>query len=264
MSKSNISSAEVYLKRHLPGTNKYDDPLTQAIVQESLWNEGSISVTEKDDLTCLKIIQGSNQITYNYVPITLDDSLPEALWYVRGEPRSFREIKTAEIVNLKNSARLDLIEKLPPQWRTFVDFGDAPEDYCDIVNRSIVITPQFGSKFHYMTLAHEVGHAVDSIKHPHLNKVRYRNRLVRHASELESERNANAFALFYMRRFLSADPLDMFNFQDFHENLNLTLQTYVDQIIQERTKTSSRDSVAKAIGSYTLKTGIATGNSRRN
>jgi len=245
------AQAEAYLGRYLRDRSDHPDIDGLTRVQRSMWTTANLYVHEEASLTRVEVDFGRNRVQYVYAPVYCDDKtfLATVPDIVEEEPWRYAVLMSATIYDTRASARCDLIEALPGGWNVFVDFGAPAGDSTDITGRYVTVAPSFGNKFHFITLAHEVGHVRDCIRNPKLyTKPRTsETATIRYAQELERERNADAFALWQLRPFLSADPEDPFSRESFLAYNEACRQSYIDRIDEQDQRRLRKEAVAAKV-----------------
>jgi hypothetical protein len=152
-----------------------------------------------------------NKVTYTYEPVggVPEKVRPRGVYgAIQNNPRAWRELTSATIAASDGSDSKDLIKLLPAGCRIFYH-PDDEEMYSSfsVSENCIEFQGNLGNPFSYYALTHESGHAVDVANRP---ESRTRTNILNsdkiHAESLRYERNASAFTLFHLRRFMSDNP----------------------------------------------------------
>ncbi len=242
------SDAKAYLERHLTGHSGHSDIAGLALARASQWTNATIESCECDDATIVEASFGKNRITYAYIPVSdidissRDDEIAEYPW-------RYQELTLAEIHDLENNNRLDLVDKLPEGWKIFIDFSDYSV-YADTNQRVVVLPPYFGSAATYFALAHEIGHAQDYAKNPGLfSEPRFTDsKTTLYARILEVEQNASNFAYHELSPFLSEGQDGILSVEGCALHGQLNLRTYIDRIREEQDAASRKKSAVTKLG----------------
>ena len=199
------------------------------------------------------MVVDGNVISYEWkLPIDIAGSILPKVGFrdIQKKPFDFRELTKAVISNETSGESKDIMENLPPGYRVY--FPVVPKIVGGAVGRhslmgsAIRINQGVDSPYGFLVLAHEIGHAVESVEdyptrsHRTLGGIALKGLLERRfgaknqAMELQRERDAWAVALNDMRPFLSDDPEATFSREKVRDVIEAALWDVSEDIRKEQ------------------------------